>query len=714
MRDPTFDRRTMRPTRTSIGAVATLAGFAALMCAWTLIGSHPRPTHWFAFALAATSAVTAIAVFRRSPVTALLVAALFLGGIAQLRFTEPDWFSEFRPRPHNLKDLVAGALLAAEGLIAAGALLALVGRRGVVSAITRIGWRRVVVLIALTALTSVPLVRHIALGDGVGYLLRLVLLGAIAAVHIALVAAIVLSPDLVRLWPDEGRAAVLSRRAPLLLAGLATLVAAVLALAAFRGLGLVEDETAYLFQAHTFAAGLLAAPALPVGTEDSFHFYLLVSEPRGWYATTSPGFAAVLALGVLAGVPWLVNPLLGGLAVLLAHRFAERWGDRWIANLVALLMATSPWLLESSASLMTHALSLVLVLGCWVLLTAARDRQAGARPGVAAALAFAAGLLMGWLFLTRALEGVLIGVLSGLWLVWAVRLAGWRAIALYGLGCIVTGSLVFAFNAHFTGDPLLAPLTAYLDALWGPHGNTFGFGPDIGPPGGWGEFDLWRGHSLLEGLINTLEGLRVTTLEMFGWLTGSLVLVWVWAMWSRKGAFARVMAFVAIAVITVHLFYWFDAVFYIGPRYWYAAFVPLAVISAYGARELIARLDAAGVAEANVRVVSTIAILAVFGLAIFTPWRGFEKYAGRAKMGDAIEAAVADPKMGNAVVFLGQRGFQEAAILNDPLLRPGRTVFARDLGPQVNARVLAALPGRFAVYLPIGAGPRSAKPHALR
>ena len=46
--------------------------------------------------------------------------------------------------------------------------------------------------------------------------------------------------------------------------------------------------------------------------------------------------AAALALGVAAGVPWLVNPVLAALSVLLAHAIASRMAGRDQADLVAL------------------------------------------------------------------------------------------------------------------------------------------------------------------------------------------------------------------------------------------------------------------------------------------------------------------------------------------------------------------------------------------
>ncbi len=88
-------------------------------------------------------------------------------------------------------------------------------------------------------------------------------------------------------------------------------------------------------------------------------------------------------------MPWLVNPVLAALSVLLAHAIASRMAGRDQADLVAMMMGASPWLLAMSASLMTHTLTLFLMLLAWWLLLMAGDRSRGALRRI-----FTAGLAM--------------------------------------------------------------------------------------------------------------------------------------------------------------------------------------------------------------------------------------------------------------------------------------------------------------------------------
>ena len=74
------------------------------------------------------------------------------------------------------------------------------------------------------------------------------------------------------------------------------------------------------------------------------------------------GWPAVLALGVLAGAPWSVDPLLAGLVVAIGGSLALRWGGRAGAILAAPLLALSPQAVLLGASRMSHTLCALLVL----------------------------------------------------------------------------------------------------------------------------------------------------------------------------------------------------------------------------------------------------------------------------------------------------------------------------------------------------------------
>lgn len=126
----------------------------------------------------------------------------------------------------------------------------------------------------------------------------------------------------------------LYRLSPVAPAGFTVAASLALGAFAFQHLPHVEDEVAYLFQARTFAAGALSVPAPPEAAQPGLDYYLLQVRDGRWFSTSVPGWPLALAPFAALGVPWLLNPLLAGLSVLLAYRIALRRLGRDQAHLV--------------------------------------------------------------------------------------------------------------------------------------------------------------------------------------------------------------------------------------------------------------------------------------------------------------------------------------------------------------------------------------------
>ncbi len=633
---------------------------------------------WFLSALAAALAVAGGAALRGALGFGLLAGLFLLGGTAQLHLTEPLWFPALRLRPEGWRDLAMLGLIGLEALVAAAVLW----RRGPAwllrQAGQRLGWGRIGLFLALSAGLSVSVMGFIPQAAWSGWAVRLVAGGGLVAVHLAMLVA------LAQVRPPAGLAAPLS---PLIPAALAVVASLGLSLFAFERMPHVEDEFVYLFQARTFAGGAASVPAPPAAAMPGLDYYLLQVEGGRWFAVTAPGWPLVLAAGVLVGMPWLVGPLLAGASVLLAFAIARDRLGAQAAALVALMLATSPWFLAAAASLMTHSLTITLMLFAW---------WAVLRPGRGRALswALAAGLAMGWVFTVRPLDGLLIGGLTGIWVL-AQRPGGLVRAALYGLGCLATGSVYFLHNLVFTGSLLTSPLQAYLRAEWGPGANAFGFGPGIGPKGNWGALDLEPGHSLYEGLVNTANNLAGLQLEFMGWGVGSLALVLAFLIWQRPRGLDRVfdwaMLGVVLAVISALMVYWFAGSFYIGPRYWFMMVFPLVYLSVRGLQGLEARLGGG----ASGSLTPVLVVLCLSSLLIFAPWRGVAKYYRYQGYHAVIRDDLASGRFGNAVVLVSDHGnIASALVLNDPWLGAAAPVFLADIPGTDEAALRAAFPGR--------------------
>ena len=239
----------------------------------------------------------------------------------------------------------------------------------------------------------------------------------------------------------------------------------------------VPDEVVYLRHARYLAEGLLSmkAPAVPEAFE---HYLMEVSEQR-WYVVSPHGWPLVLALGWLVGVPWLINPVLASLNVLLAYLLLRALYTRRTARLSILLLGVSPWYLFLGMSFMNHMSTLACAL--LATLSVVQARRTGA-----VWWTWAGGLALGMMALLRPLEAVIVAGLLGLWMLGV----GGARLRLSQMAGLVLGSLAVAltllpYNEALTGDPLLFPITAYTDVHFHPNANALGFGSDRGRVGRW-------------------------------------------------------------------------------------------------------------------------------------------------------------------------------------------------------------------------------------
>lgn len=634
---------------------------------------------WVIVALAMALGALGFSLRRDAPAFGVLAFVFVAGGASQLYVTEPLWFATLHLRPQNLKEWVMVVSLAAE-VAAAGAVLWQTGPRLLLhEARDRLGIACILILVALSALLSVPVLGYVGRGAVGAYAAHVATGGLLIMLHLTVLAAM----SLVKI-PITG----VYRLSPVVPATVTVLASLALAWFAFERLPHVEDELAYLFQARTFAGGALSVPAPPEAAQAGLEYYLFAVDDGRWYSVTAPGWPLALAIGMLFGVPWLVNPLLAGVSVLLAHDIARRKAGRDQADMVALLMGFSPWLIAAAGSLMTHTLTLALTLFAWWMVL-----RAGEQSHRAPRRLLLAGLALGWVFAARPLDGLIIGTLTGLWVFFGPRGTLRRAL-IYSAGCIAVGLLLLAYNAHFTGSPIRTPLGAYLDVYWGVGANGFGFGPGIGPSKGWGTLDLWPGHSPLEGLINTVNMVASLQFEMLGWSIGSLALIFAYVLWQRPKGFDGAMIAVIVVLAGALFFYWFADTYYIGPRYWFLAAFPLFYLAARGYEALRQRFP--GTTDmAFVRIDSVLWLCCLFGLLVFTPWRGVTKYNEYGLYYPDVRDDLAEGRFGNAVVLVEKVGNPGSALmLNDPWLSGPGPVFLSDTGTLDEAALVTAFPGR--------------------
>jgi hypothetical protein len=480
------------------------------------------------------------------------------------------------------------------------------------------------------------------------------------------------------------------RALPWIAAGWTLALAASLAWFALEGVPHIDDSVAYLFQAKTFALGRLSVAPPP----DSVSFAVphLLTTGSGWFSKYFPGWPALLSLGVISRVPWMVNPVLGALAILLAHGLVRRLYGRGTANVVVLLLACSPWLITASGEMMSHPAALAFGLLALLAIELQRGRRAGAWSVIA-------GAALGVLFLVRPPDAAALGIVAALWAwgLWGERLSP-GALATVAVVAVAVAAISLPYNAALTGDPLMPPHRAWSDVLFGPNADRFGFGPEVGIPL-WRDHDPLPGHGPLDVLINTNRNLYLLSSELFGWAAGSLWLLLIGIVLRREWRRAdRVMLAVVVAVVGLHVAYWYPGGPDIGPRFWYLAIVPLAVFTVHGATAIgaqLARLRGGRYGMSHVAM--PLVIASVTAVAAGLPWRGASKYHRYREIGGEVRALARSAQLQNALVFVhatDRTDFQAAFNFDSPTLDGAGPVFALDSGPVHRAAVLKHFPDR--------------------
>lgn len=116
------------------------------------------------------------------------------------------------------------------------------------------------------------------------------------------------------------------------------------------------DDYAYLFQAKLLAKGKLWVPSHPL--KEFFQTDYIINNAGKTYAQYTLGAPLFLALGILVDAPWLVNPLLGALSLIILFFIAVRFFDEGIARYGIILVGISTFVSGLNANYTSHSCSM--------------------------------------------------------------------------------------------------------------------------------------------------------------------------------------------------------------------------------------------------------------------------------------------------------------------------------------------------------------------
>lgn len=433
-------------------------------------------------------------------------------------------------------------------------------------------------------------------------------------------------------------------------------------LSVLGGIPHIPDSAMYYRQAILLSRGATHVAQAPAEPAAAFASNGAVVRGRAIYYDHANRFwPAVLAAGLVAGLPALVNPALSGFSVLLVYLIGARLYDRRTALVGAALYAMCPLVIILGGGYMMHtATTTCLLAAIWAGMRAferpnARD---GLMAGAAAAFAFGLRQLTAVAVLAPFVACVLLSRPSVL--IRDRRLA-W---VLPGAGVVL--AVWLWDNYAITGDPFLLPLTAL-------HGHSLRLS------------QLPLGLNHVDALLGYLPAIFLfLPIPMF-----SMALVGLPFFLARRPADV-LLAAAFVSLVAGHSLAPVHGLHGYGPRFLLEGVFALCLLSARGATLVWER--------APRRIGKP---LAAIGAAAFVGWQvvGFAlvlpQYRHYNGIDSDLHARLADLDLTRSTILVGDRdwtGMEVAATLFDPDFEAA--VFVQELADDSHLDVLRALPDR--------------------
>ncbi len=406
-------------------------------------------------------------------------------------------------------------------------------------------------------------------------------------------ACLLLADALARVLVARSLASLVEGRPRRFAAVAACFCATAAALVAWKVLGytaLTDDERVYLFEARSLLAGGITSIA-PLPRAAFANQFVVFVGPDRWGGIFPPGQPALLALGLLFGHAHLTQYLCAAAIVWTVARFAEEeWGAR-ASVLSAALLATSPALIFTAATLHNVVPSAL----CVAVAVRSSARVARGEPSLAG---LAIGAAAGFAFLCRPLDGVLIALWSAGYLALTRGRSAVRPLLLAVAAGLPFLLIQLATYRALTGSFTTSPYEVWLRKDW-PNARLFGFGPTV-----------WRyTHTPRVALDKTVAALARVSLWAFGWpisIAGAVAMAFGWA----RDRTARALLVLGGLHLTGYFFYALGSVHDLGSYYHLFSLPLLAAITARVLTE---------VEERNPRFVHLAAAASVFGALTFVP-----------------------------------------------------------------------------------------------
>jgi hypothetical protein len=312
-----------------------------------------------------------------------------------------------------------------------------------------------------------------------------------------------------------------------------------------------SDEYVYLYQAETFSKGKLWEQAHPL--PDFFYFNHIAQKDGLSVGRFPPGWPAILSLAFSAHVsPFLVNPFLGMVSLIVFYFFARKLYGQRVALWALPVLALTSFYIFNSASYFSHTscllCTLVFVLGVYRY----RDK-------INIRYLLMAGFALGVMMAIRYYTALIVFLPFFIFLFYQYRL---KAIAIFfwiGIGSLPCVAAGFWYNYSITGNPLL-PVT-----MWAYHDESLGF---------------VKGHTIIKGMEHLIRWI----LMFLYWCSPAVLILYFIYLWKkvthRRERLFHPEDYIFILLLAGYFFYYEIGGNQYGPRFFFEAlpFVVLTVV----------------------------------------------------------------------------------------------------------------------------------------
>ncbi|MAG84474.1 hypothetical protein CMK10_09965 [Candidatus Poribacteria bacterium] len=422
----------------------------------------------------------------------------------------------------------------------------------------------------------------------------------------------------------------------------------------------VQDNIDQLFHAKIFLSGNLTVPSHE--HKEFFDFTHNINNGK-WYSEYPPGHTFMLMLGLILGAPWVINPLLGSISVVLFYLVGQAFFDEKTGRLAALLGGLSPFVIIMSSGFFSHNTSLFFtaLFALFFFRTIIKGKLSDS---------LIAGLSLGICLNARILTAIGIGLPYAFYagyLMLTKKKVYILRFAVMLAGFLIMVGVLASFNYLTNGHPML---TGY-EVLWGSDHNP-GFGHSA-----WGE-----PHTPKRGLIQNLNNFNALNKYLFEWCIPSTFFVMLFFVGGRCTQWDYLLIASTFSLSFVYFFYWYQG-WCFGPRFMYESACPLILLTARGiihTPDIVKEKFQSKLSKGNLRYFLSLIIGFCICVALCANVPVLIKLYSDDYWGvnTEVQQAIEREKLSNAVVFVNSY-YGSVLALNSPQL-DSEIIYVRDLG----------------------------------